>query len=173
MENQELTKSQTMRLNKLAREIIEKNQYLSLATSDKDGKPWISPVCYTYDNNWNLYFVSIPTSKHGQNTKNNKQVAFSIFDSRQKWGLGIGLQIEGKIKELNLRDSLIPARLYVKRDYPYGNPDSKIVFKFIKDYLKNKKIYKFYKLTAKKVFINNPYSTIDYRVMVNLNETIG
>ena len=51
-------------LNKLAKEIIEQNQYVTLATSDNAGNPWVSPVVYAYDKDCNFYFVSIPNSKH-------------------------------------------------------------------------------------------------------------
>src|SRR3989344_239935 len=54
----------TKNLNKLAREVIEKNQYVTIATSDIHGKVWISPVVYTYDKDYNFYFLSMPSAKH-------------------------------------------------------------------------------------------------------------
>ena len=32
----------------LAREIIDANQYLTLATADGDGRPWAAPVWYAH-----------------------------------------------------------------------------------------------------------------------------
>jgi uncharacterized protein YhbP (UPF0306 family) len=157
------------KFNRLARKIAEKNQYLSLATVDSNNNPWISPVCYTLDESGNFYFVSLPGSHHSVNIKNNKNVAFSIFDSHQKWGLGIGLQIEGNIKLLSIKESMPICKLYIKRKYPYPNIDLRIAQKFIKKLFKTKKIYRFYKLTSKTVWMNNPYSELDERIEVKLD----
>ena len=42
-------------LDKLAREIIEKNEYLALATVAENGTPWISTLCYAFDKNYNFF----------------------------------------------------------------------------------------------------------------------
>ena len=86
------------KLDGLARKIIGQNQLVTLATADMQGNPWISPVVYSYDKKWNLYFVSIPSSKHCQNIRLNGKGACAIFDSRQAWGTSTGLQIEAKIE---------------------------------------------------------------------------
>lgn len=54
-------------LNQIAREIIKNNQYVTIASLDKDDSPWISPVAYTFDKQYNLYFLSMPNSRHSQN----------------------------------------------------------------------------------------------------------
>jgi len=92
-------------LNELAREIIKTNQYLTIASSDKKGSPWASAVVYSYDKDWNLYFLSIPSSNHCQNIKNREKVVVAIFDSHQLFGQGVGLQIEGEAVEVNTRDT--------------------------------------------------------------------
>ena len=33
----------------LAREIIDSNQYMTLATADADGRPWASPVWFAHE----------------------------------------------------------------------------------------------------------------------------
>lgn len=177
-------------LNQLAREIIEKNQYMTIGTADSDGNPWVSPVVYAYDNRWNFYFVSIPDSKHCTNIKKNNKVALAIFDSRQLLGEGVGLQTEGEARVLNAVESLQAAAVYFraprlrgkksspppdvtytertsfKRKCPYGKLRNSFNTA-LKSFLQ-KKIYRFYKVTPTKVWMNDPNAKIDVRVGVEL-----
>jgi len=156
-------------LDKLAKKIIEKNQYVSIASTDKAGNPWISPVVYSYDDNWNLYFVSMPTSKHCKNIKNNKDVAIAIFDSHQKSGEGVGLQIEAKIELVKPNDLLSVAKISATRKYPCGGLDFKGTMNFIKSMILKGKKYRIYKIILKTVWMNNPNSKTDVRVKININ----
>lgn len=72
----------TKNLNKLAKEIIENNQYITISSVGGGGKAWISPVVYAYDRAFNFYFFSMPTSRHCLNIKENKNIACAIFDSQ-------------------------------------------------------------------------------------------
>ena len=156
-------------LNLVARKIIEGNQYVVLSTADKKGDPWISIVAYTYDKNWNIYFVSIPSSRHCKNIKERKNIAFSIYDSHQNWGEGVGIQAEAQVEIVPIKDFLKVSRIYSIRKYPFGKITQKIVSEFIRHAIKIKKLYKFYKIIPRDVWINDPYSKIDNRVEVNLN----
>lgn len=157
-------------LNKLAREIIEKNQYMTIASSSKVGNPWVSPVVYVFDKNWNLYFVSMPSSRHCANINENQKVAIAIFDSQQLWGEGIGLQIEATVKVVSIKESLRVAKIYGLRKYPYGGINSKRAINFIKSMVFDSKKYKIYKITPKTVWMNDPNSKIDIRVQIDLSK---
>jgi len=163
-----LPKFQQVRLNKLAKKVLENNQYLSLATTDSTGHPWISPVCYTIGKDGVLYFASPVNSRHGRNIAKQSTAAWSIFDSRQKWGKGVGLQVEGVVSKLSLNNSKPAGYLYIKRKYPYGGLLLSTVKAFIKNYLTGAKTYRFYKLTPERIWINNPYEKTDERVEVDL-----
>lgn len=156
-------------LNNLARKIIEKNQYISIASADRKGVPWISPVVYCYDVNWNIYFVSMPTSRHCSNLSTNNKVACAIFDSRQKWGEGVGLQIEANSEVLNLKESIRVSKIYALRKYPYGGINTKVATNFIKSMVLKGKQYKIYKITPTTIWMNDPNSRLDVRVKVDLN----
>ncbi len=71
-----------MDYTKKAKEIIENNIYCTVATSTKDGKPWISPVFFGYDENYNIYWVSDKNAKHSELIRNNPSVAIVIFNSQ-------------------------------------------------------------------------------------------
>lgn len=157
-------------LNKLAKEIITNNQYVTISSVDEKGSPWISPVVYTYDKNWNLYFVSMPTSKHSSNIKENKNVALAIFDSHQLWGAGVGLQIEAEAEVLKLKDTPKVAKLYATRKYPYGGINTKIAMDFVKSMVFENKSYRIYKITPKIVWMNDPNSKVDVRTKIDLDK---
>lgn len=91
-------------LDALAREIIAKNQYMTIASSDEQGNAWASPVAYVYDEDFNFYWVSVPGSLHQKNIKNKPKVSIAIFDSHQLWGEGVGVQMEVNVSEIPLKD---------------------------------------------------------------------
>lgn len=153
-------------LNKLAKKIIRNNQYLTLSTTDKNGKPWVSIMAYVIDQNYNFYFISQPTSLHSKHIKNNPDIALTIYDSRQPFGLGVGLQIKGLADEIGEKDQNYVEKIYFGRRYPYGNIDNLFVSS-LKILLHNK-TYHFYKINITSCWINDPNSDTDKRVLVRL-----
>ena len=152
--------------NRLAKTIVEQNQYMSVASSRKANGAWISPVAYAPDANYNLYFVSLPDSLHVRNITKNPHVTVSIFDSRQPWGEGHGLQIEGKITRVNWPRVPWFARVYFSRKWPYINEKLGTYFKSFKKVLKNH-TYRAYQFTPTKIWMNDPDSEVDRRIEVN------
>ncbi len=65
-----------------ARRIIDANNYLTLATADRDGRPWASPVCFTPDGGLEFYWVSRPDSRHSRNLAQRPEVGIVVFDSQ-------------------------------------------------------------------------------------------
>jgi uncharacterized protein YhbP (UPF0306 family) len=81
--------------NKIAKDIIKNNIYLSLATSvGKD--VWIAPLFYCADDEYNFYYISQMESVHTKHALKNPNVAFAIFDSHLPEGEGNGVQASGK-----------------------------------------------------------------------------
>jgi uncharacterized protein YhbP (UPF0306 family) len=155
-----------MNLPLLAKQIVEQNEYLTLATVGETGAPWVSILAYTYDGDFSFYFASLPDSRHAKEAQKRSDVSFSIFDSRQDFGTGVGLQIEGTIETVGEADMARILELYYGRKYPYGNVSNEFM-EGLKKLLENK-TYLFYKLTPKHVWINDPTADTDRRVEVNL-----
>lgn len=153
-------------LNQLAKEIIAYNEYLTLATSDDNGKPWVSIMAYSFDEQYNFYFCSLPTARHSGHIQNNPLVSFSIFDSHQDFGKGVGLQIEGKLTEAKDEEYEYIKKVYLGRNYPYGNVNNEFM-DGLKQLLANK-TYRFYKLEVSTCWINDPNADTDRRVEVKL-----
>ena len=64
------------------REVVGRNRYLTLATTDgKD--PWAAPLEYLSDDSLNLYYFSPEAVAHSQHILDHSTVAIAIFDGVQ------------------------------------------------------------------------------------------
>lgn len=152
-----------------AKKIIEDNIYLTVASSSKNGKPWISPLFFAYDKKYNFYWISGKDSLHSKLIRKNSKVAIVIFDSTAPEGKGDGVYFEAIVKELNKEKEIRRAvEILNKRSI---NDDFKI--KSIDKLVNNKGISRLYKCIPKKIykltdgkFINGQY--IDERVEINV-----
>ncbi|HEY2521787.1 MAG TPA: pyridoxamine 5'-phosphate oxidase family protein [Streptosporangiaceae bacterium] len=75
-------------LNELARRVIGTNHYLTLGTTDPDGRPRLSPVYYTPARYTDLYWVSSPDAQHSRNLAARPEAEIVIFDSTAPVGQG-------------------------------------------------------------------------------------
>jgi nitroimidazol reductase NimA-like FMN-containing flavoprotein (pyridoxamine 5'-phosphate oxidase superfamily) len=64
-----------------ARQIIDTNRYLILATADSAGNPWASPVWYAHEGYTSLFWVSRPQARHSRNLAVRATASVVIFDS--------------------------------------------------------------------------------------------
>jgi pyridoxine/pyridoxamine 5'-phosphate oxidase len=64
-----------------ARALIEGSQYMTLATADGDGRPWVSPVWFAHLDYAEFLWVSRPDARHSLNIAARPAVALVIFDS--------------------------------------------------------------------------------------------
>ncbi|MFF1573201.1 pyridoxamine 5'-phosphate oxidase family protein [Leifsonia sp. NPDC058292] len=66
--------------------VIAANLYLVVATTDDDGRPWVSPVFFAPLGEESLCWVSSPDSRHSRNIAQRPDVAITVFDS----GVAVG-----------------------------------------------------------------------------------
>ena len=97
-----------------AKQILEKIIYATIATANKDGKPWNSPVRYVYDSDLNIYWFSDKQNQHSQNVRANEDVFIVIYDSTVPEGDGEGVYFEAKAYELNNPEEIRHARRTAK-----------------------------------------------------------
>jgi pyridoxine/pyridoxamine 5'-phosphate oxidase len=64
------------------REIIDANRYMTMATADASGIPWVTPVYFTPDGYRDFYWVSSPTSRHSENIAARPEVSIVVFNSQ-------------------------------------------------------------------------------------------
>lgn len=66
----------------VAREIIDTNLYMVLATADETGRPWASPVYFANAGYTEFFWLSSPEVTHSCNIARRQDVGIVIFDSR-------------------------------------------------------------------------------------------
>lgn len=88
-----------MDLRSVIGEYIEKARLMQVATVAGD-QPWCSSVMYAFDEAWNLYWISLPTSRHSQELVANNKVAGTIADAELYASGPRGLQFEGVAEEV-------------------------------------------------------------------------
>jgi nitroimidazol reductase NimA-like FMN-containing flavoprotein (pyridoxamine 5'-phosphate oxidase superfamily) len=64
-----------------ARAIIDANLYMTLATADRDGKPWATPVYFYSADYRRFYWMSTVDAVHSRNVAVRPEVGLAIFDS--------------------------------------------------------------------------------------------
>lgn len=64
-----------------ARALLDTNLYLTLATVDPDGQPWISPVYFAAGGIREFYWVSATDARHSSNLAERPQVSLVVYDS--------------------------------------------------------------------------------------------
>lgn len=67
-----------MNSSQKARYLIKNAENMVIATADQKGKPWISPVGFQPDEQYNLYWISNKEALHSQNIRNRPEVAIVI-----------------------------------------------------------------------------------------------
>ncbi len=85
----------------LARRIVEANMYMTIATADGDGRPWVSPVWYAPLTTTEVLWVSAPEARHSRNIAGRPEVAIVIFDSTVPVGGAEALYLEAVAEELS------------------------------------------------------------------------
>lgn len=149
-----------------AKDIIEKNLYITLATVGKDDIPWSSPVYAAYDEEYNFYWASVKNSKHSLNIKENNLISFVIFDSSILWGKGKGVYFQAKAYELTDEKDILRAF-----KYRYGriNQPENPIEEFI-----NKAPRRIYKAVPEKVWVSIDAEEdgyfVDKRTEISLGE---
>ena len=81
-------------IEKIIREYIDKTIHMSLGTS-RDNKPWVCEVHFGYDQSLNLYFVSLPETRHCSEITVNPQVAGNIVKQHDLTESPKGIYFEG------------------------------------------------------------------------------
>jgi nitroimidazol reductase NimA-like FMN-containing flavoprotein (pyridoxamine 5'-phosphate oxidase superfamily) len=77
----------------IASEVLARNRYMTLATSDEEGRPWATPVWFATEYEHELYWVSDPDARHSRNLAVRPELAVVIFDSTVEPGSAAALYL--------------------------------------------------------------------------------
>ena len=138
-----------------AKSIVKNNIYLSLATAD--GDPWVAPLFYCTDPQYNFYFISQLDSVHTKHLLKNPMVSFAIFDSHQEEGKGNGIQAAGKAYRVPDEDIDEALKWY-----------HTTFIALTKELLTGPAPYKLFKIIPDKFYILDPGAKVDKRIEVKL-----
>ena len=83
-------------LKKMILDYLKLHNTVSLAT-ERDGRPHAATVFYV-SIGYQLYFLSSPSSRHGENLSLNPQVSATINEDYSDWLLIKGIQLEGQVE---------------------------------------------------------------------------
>lgn len=90
---------------------------LTLAT-ERAGKPWANAVFYANDE-FTLYFVSDPKTRHADHLQHNARIAATIQDEQRDWRAIQGIQLEGACEEITNPIQVAHALAIYARKFPF------------------------------------------------------
>jgi uncharacterized protein YhbP (UPF0306 family) len=101
----------------------------TLATQGTDG-PWAAAVFYASDG-CSLIFLSSPNSRHCRNLEQDARCAATIQEDYGDWARIKGIQLEGRVHELQGEDEKRAQRLYGEK-FPIAGPLANVVPAIVK-----------------------------------------
>jgi nitroimidazol reductase NimA-like FMN-containing flavoprotein (pyridoxamine 5'-phosphate oxidase superfamily) len=104
----------------IAREIVDRNLYMVVATSDRSGQPWASPVYFAPNGYREYYWVSRPEAQHSRNLIERREVGIVIFDSTVPINSGQGVYILAVAQELPAHECAEPIKVFSARTEGHG-----------------------------------------------------
>jgi nitroimidazol reductase NimA-like FMN-containing flavoprotein (pyridoxamine 5'-phosphate oxidase superfamily) len=65
----------------IARDLLDTNSFMTLATADASGLPWASPVWFATEDYRALYWLSYPSARHSRNLAVRPELSIVVYDS--------------------------------------------------------------------------------------------
>jgi nitroimidazol reductase NimA-like FMN-containing flavoprotein (pyridoxamine 5'-phosphate oxidase superfamily) len=104
----------------IARRLIEANMYMTIATADGDGRPWVSPVWFAAASDTEFLWVSAPDTRHSRNLAVRPEVAIVIFDSTVAVGSAEAVYLEALAEQVADDDIDEAIAIYSRRSQACG-----------------------------------------------------
>ena len=105
-----------------ARAIIDANLYLTLGTTDADGRPWTSPVYFAPAGDRRFHWMSATDARHSRHLAERPQVSMVIFDSTVPPYHGRAVYADGEARELSGSDLDLALEAYPRPDGQGATP---------------------------------------------------
>jgi nitroimidazol reductase NimA-like FMN-containing flavoprotein (pyridoxamine 5'-phosphate oxidase superfamily) len=106
----------------VAREIVDANRYMTLATADEAGLPWASPVWYAHSGYQDFLWVSKPEARHSRNLSARPELAIVIFDSRVVPGAAVAVYMAAEAEQLEGEELEGGIEIFSSRSEAQGLP---------------------------------------------------
>jgi nitroimidazol reductase NimA-like FMN-containing flavoprotein (pyridoxamine 5'-phosphate oxidase superfamily) len=103
-----------------ARAIIDDSKYMVLATADRGGQPWASPVWYAPAGYSEFLWVSAPDTTHSRNLEARRELSIVIFDSSTPIGTGVGVYMSAVAEPLAGDEAAEAIDIFSRRSLEQG-----------------------------------------------------
>jgi pyridoxine/pyridoxamine 5'-phosphate oxidase len=105
-----------------ARRLIDAGVYMSLATADAQGRPWVSPVWFAHEDHARFLWVSKPEARHSRNLAGRPEAAIVIFDSTPRQGPPEAVYVEADAERLEEGEDERWIDVFTRRSEALGWP---------------------------------------------------
>ena len=145
----------------IAREIVDQGNYMVVATADRSGQPWASPVFYAHSSYREFFWVSEPEATHSRNLRERREVGAVIFDSSAPLNNGQGAYILGVGRELPAHETNEGIEVFSRRSVERGGGEWTV------EDVRDPSRHRLYQATAEAVYVLDEH---DHRVEVPLSD---
>jgi hypothetical protein len=142
-----------------AREIVDANLYMVLATADLSGQPWASPVYFAHRDFRDFFWISQPDATHSVNLRDRREVGIVIFDSTVPVNTGKGVYIGGVARELPAHETAEGVEIFSRRSVGHGGGELTV------EDVSPPAHHRLYQATAQAVYVLDEH---DHRVEVKI-----
>jgi nitroimidazol reductase NimA-like FMN-containing flavoprotein (pyridoxamine 5'-phosphate oxidase superfamily) len=132
-----------------ARELLDRNAYLTLGTVDDTGRPWVSPVYMAASGLREFFWMSMTDARHSLNLAVRPAVSLVVFDSTVPPHHGRALYAVGEAREVT--EDEVEQALAV-----YPGPASRGVPAVTREDVAGESPYRLYRATASEVWVLCP-----------------
>ena len=156
---------------KLTRKILKENKFMSLATTNKKGEVWATPLSYALDEEYNFYFTTVLDSTHVEHIKENPYVSFSIFNSTVKISDVDGLQIKGIVGEVEKED--LPKIVTMYYIQLFEDPKERKEWEAEPEYFTKNDfpVYRFFQIVPTEIYKRDTENDdVDRRIQINIED---
>ena len=147
-------------LAELAKEMVDAALYMVIATSDRSGQPWPSPVYFAHRAYRDFFWVSKPETTHSRNLRDRREVGIVIFDSSAPISTGRGVYISGVAHELPAHEVDEGIELFSARTLGHGGVE------WAPEDVRDPADRRLYQATAEAMYVLDEH---DHRVEVDLH----
>jgi uncharacterized protein YhbP (UPF0306 family) len=108
------------------KEVLEAAYLMSLGISDENG-PWVSDVIFVFDEDFNIYWMSYPATRHSKAIVTNNKAAASITAVGGIGIKGLGVQMEGVAEKIAGARYDLTQKLFEKKNQPVPPEDEDVL----------------------------------------------
>lgn len=149
-----------------ARDIIDANLYMVLATADATGRPCVSPVYYAVFGYRDFYWVSSPEATHSRNIAVRPEVSIVIFNSQVPIGMGQGVYMSAVAGEVSGPNVERGIDVFTRRSVAQGGRPWSV------DDVQGSALIRLYRATAVEYSVLAKDGRPDHRIPVDVTENL-